>query len=366
MRRFKAIAADLALVVGSVATFLLICELVVFRFILLPSDVPANDFVNGIVRYAPNQIGIWRVRDQIAAPYAINAQGWNSGIGDYALARKAGTRRIAVIGDSYIDAMQVPHDRSVSERLSLELSGSFGPTEALRFGIMGAPLSQYMHVAEREALRYHPDWIVVLIVHNDFDESFRFVQGRYTSSFLKLRVQNGKVVDEIAPQPWRPGIRDTLRLLATTRYFYYRWQLKPQTLRNLIFPEVRAQPIYGANIDVQAVLSDMPANVAVTNHVFTRLKAIARQGGAKLLLAMDGDRLAIYRGDPNPLTLTLNRMVTQAAAQQGIPFIDLNPVFTADWHNQHRRFDYEDDNHWNEHGHAVAAAAIAQEIRAHD
>src|SRR5437588_812297 len=52
-----------------------LCEFGVFRFIWLASDVPANDFVDGIVRYASNQSGSWRVRDEIAAPYRINAQG---------------------------------------------------------------------------------------------------------------------------------------------------------------------------------------------------------------------------------------------------------------------------------------------------
>jgi len=90
MRSIRAAAINAALVIGSLTVFLLICEFIVFRFILLASDVPANDFVNDLVRYRPNQIGIWRVRNEIAAPYAINAQGWNSGAGDYVLERKPG------------------------------------------------------------------------------------------------------------------------------------------------------------------------------------------------------------------------------------------------------------------------------------
>src|SRR5215813_7431795 len=99
MRRLKTVAINAALVAGSVALFLLVCEFVVFRFVLLPSDVPANDFVDGLVRYTPRQAGVWRVRNEIAAPYAVNAQGWNSGVGDYGLPRTPGVGRIAVIGD---------------------------------------------------------------------------------------------------------------------------------------------------------------------------------------------------------------------------------------------------------------------------
>ena len=49
-------------------------------------------------------------------------------------------------------------------------------------------MSQYLQIIEREVAQYRPDWVIVLIVHNDFDESYRFKAGRYTSSFLKLRV----------------------------------------------------------------------------------------------------------------------------------------------------------------------------------
>src|SRR5262249_45544467 len=192
MRRIRAAAINTAVVIASVAIFLLVCEFVVFRFVLLASDVPANDFVNDLVRYKPNQTGIWRVRNEIAAPYSINAQGWNSGIGDYALERKPGVMRIAVVGDSYVEAQQVAYDRSVGERLAAKLARADRPVEAYRFGISGAPLSQYVHMAEREVVRYRPDWIMVGLVHNDFDESLSAISGRCTSSFLHVLLRDGR------------------------------------------------------------------------------------------------------------------------------------------------------------------------------
>ena len=156
------------------------------------------------MRYVPNQSGIWRVENEIAAPYAINAQGWNSGAGDYVVARTPGVGRVAVVGDSMVEAMQVPHDKSMSERLAEELSRDGKRSEVYRFAVSGAPLSQYLYMIEREVLSYRPDWIVVVMTHNDFDEMFQFVQGRYTSSFLKLRVTDGKV-EEIPPVPWKAG-----------------------------------------------------------------------------------------------------------------------------------------------------------------
>jgi len=338
-----------------------VCELVVFRVVLKASDVPANAFVEGLVRYAPNQAGIWRVRNEIAAPYAINAQGWNSGVGDYRLPRTPGVGRIAVIGDSYVEALQVAHDKSFAERAAAELARE-RPVEVFRFAISGAPLSQYLHMAEREVSRYAPDWMVAVLVHNDFDESLTPVAGRYTSSFLRVRVV-GRAVEEVAPRPWRPGWREALLRTATARYLYYRWQVHPELLRHWLVPAARADAPYGANIDVAAVVRQMPEVSAATDHLFGRLAAVARAAGARLMLVMDGDRQALYAGRESG-ALALNALAADLAQRHGIPFVDLHPAFAADWQRHGQRFEHVSDNHWNEHGHAVVGHAIAQAIRA--
>jgi len=360
--RIKEAAINLGLVASSVLIGLLFCEFVLFRFILPACDVPANAFVNGLIRYAPRQSGTWCVRNEIAAPYAINNQGWNSGIGDYSLTRKPGIMRVALIGDSMVEALQVPHDRSIGERLAAELSDDDVPAEVYRFAISGAPLTQYLHMMQREVASYRPDWIVVVLVHNDFDESYQFVQGRYTSSFLKLKLAHGKVTAEIPPTPWKPGTADWLRRTATARYMYYRWQARLDVIRDLMLgPAQAAAGHYEANIEVDDVLSRMSDIAVATDYAFARMAEVAQKSGARLLLAMDGARRAIY-SDSASQVLALNRLCADLAGEHGIPFIDLHTAFRADWSVNHRRFEFDSDSHWNEHGHAVAARAVARVI----
>jgi lysophospholipase L1-like esterase len=305
------------------------------------------------------------VRNEVAAPYAINAQGWNSGIGDYRLDKSPGTFRIAVVGDSFVEALQVAHDRSLGERLAAELARDGRPVEVLRFGISGAPMSQYLNMIEREVTPYRPDAIVVLIVHNDFDESFEFVPGRYTSSFLKLRIENGRVVGEIPPAAWTATSADWLRHTATARFFYYRWQIGPESLKNLLIGSARADTGgFSANVDTSKIAALRADMTAAADYTFGRMADAAQAMGALLVIAMDGDRGAIYAGDANPLALVLNGIAGEAAKRRGIRFIDLHPVFAADWQANRLRFDFASDGHWNEHGHAVAAKAIAQALDA--
>jgi hypothetical protein len=361
--RLRDFVINSGLVLGSLLAVILFCEFVLFRFVLLPSDVPKNAFVNGLVRYAPNQSGIWRVRDEIAARYAINRQGWNSGVDDYAIERRPGVTRVAVVGDSMVEAMQVSHDRSMAERLASELSRAGHPVEVYRFGIAGAPMSQYLHMIEREVLLYRPDWIVVLLIHNDFDESFQYVQGRYTSSFLKLRLADGKVVEEIPPTPWKPRAADWVRRTAHARYLYYRWQLNVDAIRALFLGSAQAKSErYEANIDIDSVLRQMPGVAAATDYVFARMAAVARANQMHLLLAMDGVRPALYLEGSSSPALALNKLSADLARKHGIRFIDLHPIFRAEWNASHKQFEFASDGHWNEHGHTIAAHAVAQRI----
>jgi hypothetical protein len=80
----------------------------------------------------------------------------------------------------------------------------------------------------------------------------------------------------------------------------------------------------------------------------------------------DGNRRAHYRpvaAGPG-VALALNELARDLAARHRIPFIDLQPRFAAAWRQAGERFDFPSDNHWNRRGHAVAAGAIEEFLRA--
>ena len=159
-----------AIVLISVLCFL---ELVMFRYVLLPSDLPrlaGND--TGVLKFLPNQTGTYRIRDEIDAPFRVNANGWNSDHGAYKTEKDTTSPRICIVGDSYIEALQVQYDSSIAERLEDYLGGAVD--SVYRFGLSGAPLSQYLYMIEEEVLAFQPQYVVVNLVPNDFLESINF------------------------------------------------------------------------------------------------------------------------------------------------------------------------------------------------
>lgn len=354
--------ANCVLVLCSLIVLALFSELVVFRLLFKASDIPQMAFENEILKYKPGQSGTYRVRDDISARFSINAQGWNSGHPEYKLKKQQGVKRIALIGDSYVAAFQTDHDKSMAENLERML----GPgVEVYRFGVSGAPMSQYLHMLHRAVLQYEPDLVIVNLVHNDFDESYRFKPGVYTSSFMKLEMDGNNVMREIRPVPFKEKWFEPIRTRsAIWGYLAIRRQIRFNVLRDLFIEQDNK---YQANIDLASIKTDMARNRAATEYVLAELSRFAMKSGIELMLVMDGVRDLAYRGeydaDPSQGALALNGMVRECAEKLSIDFLDLHPVFMDRYRSEGKKFNSPVDGHWNEYGHLVAAGAVRDFIR---
>ncbi len=367
-------AANLALVAVSLVLCLAMLELL-FRFVVPASDYPRLAYIDDVLRYVPGQGGVYRIQDEIAAPFAINAQGWNAARASYAEAKPAGTTRVAIVGDSYVEAFQVPVTESVAEQLEA-LPGN-NKLDVLRFGMSGAPFSHYLWMLDRAALRYRPDVVVLNIVHNDFDESYRPATGRYGASLQTLAVDGDRVTGFVAPIPHATTLGDLVLRSATLRFLRFNRQVSRQSLvAALTGQSIQGYPVGGpkrppgagfdealpavdANVFIDRLLERPKLIESAIDAMVARAAALQRQHGFRLLLLMDGVRQAIYE-DRNSRALILNRVLAEAARRHGVDLVDLHPRFVAAWKADRKPFDFTYDGHWNARGHSVAAAAVRE------
>jgi len=364
--KMRQLAVNLALVAGSLLVCLLVLEFVVFSHILKPDDVLPNVSVDGVVRYMPNTHAAFRHPDGTETLVTINEQGWNSTKRRYAEAKTPGVLRVAVIGDSYVHGSFVNADQGFPEVIERQLQAAGVKAEVLRFGMDGAPLSQYLHVLRREVLAFQPDIVLVQLIHNDFDESYRFLKTRYASSFLKLDVDGKGAVIEIEPADFTPGAADLLREFNTFRYLYYKTnaylKLKSLVSRFWWGGEEEYKPEFiSSAVDIRKI-ADHASNRFFAGYVLAQMQALGRQHAFKLAFAMDGVREAIYAGRPAEgyAVHKLNAIAADLAAELGLPFLDLQDMFAADHAREGRRFEFAHDWHWNARGNRVAGEAIAR------
>lgn len=350
----------------SLAACLAVLEFVVFRFVLVPDDLLPNVSINGVVRYQPGTKAAFRHPDGRQTKVTINNEGWNSTKPAYLPERDTGVSRVAVIGDSYVHGAFVDTADGFPEVLEAELNRSGSRIEVLRFGMDGAPLSQYLHMLRREVRRFKPDVVVVPLIHNDFDESWRFLATRTASTFLKIGTDAHGRPFEIEPTDFKSGTADLLRSSAAFRYLYY------ETNAYLHFKAFINRHFWGGDeewkpefissaVDIRKI-ADHDKNRFAARYVMAAMKAIAEADGFKLAFVMDGVREAVYSGRPRsdyPVA-RLNDIAAELTAELELPFLDLQETFAADFARTAKPLEYSYDWHWNAHANRLVGQAIAK------
>jgi len=356
------VKSNLFLVAASFFVMLLIGELVVFRFLLLPSDIPRieQNALNKVLRYLPNQEGVWRVRNHTQAPYQINNVGWNSEF-DYKLERTS-KDRIAIIGDSYIEALQVPFSASAAELLAKQTG-----IEVYRFGLSGAPLSQYLYILQHEVLQYSPEVIVFNLVYNDFLESFEGSQsGTYTKSFAKWRLGSDGTVTEVPPAVYRNSLRSLIKRSATFRYLVARMHVRPSTLwrRMLRVTEFGKEnttldPRYEGNIEIDQI-DENKVRLSATTFI-DRLRQLLPHN-IRVLILIDGKRdLSIQdcqgESSKGQMEFVIEHLERETSVAN-IEFRPLGQVFKSAWCLDKKDLSIPNDGHWSQYTHMLIADQI--------
>ena len=367
--KLRQLAANFALLVGSVLACLLFFEFVVFGLILKPDDVLPNVSVNGVVRYQPNTRAIFRHPDGTPVPrhhqppglelhQALLQPGQDAGRAarrrDRRLLRARRLRRSPTQG--------------FPEVIERQLNAAGVRAEVLRFGMDGAPLSQYLHMLRREVRAYQPDVVVVQLIHNDFDESYRFLKTRYASSFLKIGMSE-------AGRPWRsrrstsrPAARcaaraSTRSATSTTRPGAY-LQLKNLVSRLWWGGDEEFKPEFiSSAVDIRRI-ADHAKNRFFARYVLSEMKALSARGRLQARVRHGWRaRGRLRRQAARQLRgAQAQRHCPRPDGRARLPFLDLQATFADRLSARHRRFEFPFDWHWNVLGNELAGEAIAKEL----
>jgi len=344
----------------------LLVLLEVFVRLLLPvSDVPDTYFDLQLGNhYSPNQTGnyVKGAKEPIQAEYRINAAGWNSPY-EYQEDNQQNELRIAVIGDSYVEAIQVDYDKSFAylaeEKLNQEKQKN--RYRFYTFGHSGANLTQYLNVLKR-IVKYQPDIVVINIVHNDFEESL-YGYGRVDNYTLKAK-ENGQF-EEVLPKPAANlTLKRIARKSALIRYTFVNLELMEKLAfgKQYLTTDVRK---YQANVDINArLLSDTKKLRDTLRYLLGEISGIAHKYDIDILLMIDGDRMAIYDGqDPKSSDIyKYNTILRDEADKLSISVLDLTDSFVQRWNVDNKEFNWLNDFHWNDYGHEVVADKLSKTI----
>jgi hypothetical protein len=384
------VARNLLLVGLAVLVALLICELVLR---LLGVSYPVfvwTDPIRGVAHIPGAQGG--RVLPDGHRWIEINRDGWRGP--DVALEHPPGTLRIALLGDSFIEAFEVPFDSTVGEVVERRLSARLGrPVEVLNFGNGGYGTTQEYLALHHEVWKYSPDLILLAVTTgNDISDNYRplrrgnyvpyhvfqgdrlvldtsFVQAKdyrsralWTRRLLGVvsnsrlaqlinRVRHLRVKDERqranagADEGDELGLRDEVQTPPQTPEWQEAWKVTEGVLR-LMRDECRSHHRPFALVTLTRGIQVTPDR--------EEKERFLKQLGAKDLYYPE-------------------RRLSDFGGREGIPVLNLAPSMAEEAERRHVYFHAHGDSlgvgHWNVAGHLAAgeriAAWLADEL-AHD
>ena len=257
---------------------------------------------------------------------------------------------ISVIGDSYVEALQVKN----KDTFHAILDENFESFDVYPIGVSGSPLSQYLAFAHYASDIFAPKLFVFLIISNDFDESFESIKKapgfHYFDDIVGLKLMN-----------YEPTIIKRLaRHSAFLRYLHIDLKLSTQLRR-----------IWGSEItnDVGRI-SQRDKFLKIGRRANEKFLHGITELSLKtnVIIVLDGDRSAIYSGlndrDPNKtVNILFDELAKSAKTIANVDVIDLHKTFRNDYAINSERFNSDYDYHWNEHGHAVVGQALTDQLR---
>jgi hypothetical protein len=123
---------------------------------------------------------------------------------DHALEKPAGTRRVALLGDSFVEAIQVPFELSITALLEKRIP----KTEVLNFAVSGTGTARQYLALREYGLRYNPDLVLLfLFAGNDISDNSDDLQGRPYVPYPLLTADN-RLARDANGQPLFTSFRD--------------------------------------------------------------------------------------------------------------------------------------------------------------
>jgi hypothetical protein len=314
-----------------------------------------------------------------------------------------GTRRIVVLGDSFVEAVQVPIAAKSHVLLEERLRARGVPVAISAFGMSGCGTSNELAFYDHFGRSLKPDLVVVIFVSNDFANNSALLEavrnGWHPEHLprLFLRDDDGKTTllpidpawqGQLIPTSPAPIDRPSWWLSWSRVYRWTKanvdWIGRSQVAHaydawseRLVW--LRRQPAWEAafagwrwpdddDLDVMTFALDAPpvfreANV-LTERALELLRDRAAADGSRLLV-VGAEHLATARSTHGRPTLPRAwlDLLEPMCKRLGLPLLDLHAAFGA--RGVLDKVKFARDSHWNELGHQTAAAAIDEFLQQH-
>ncbi|THJ19442.1 MAG: hypothetical protein CAF45_016265 [Nitrospira sp. CG24E] len=286
---------------------------------------------------------------------------------EHELGKPAGTLRVLLLGDSFMEALQVDFQDAFPALLEGELQSLLGcRVEVISAGVSGWGTDDEVTYLKRKGAEFHPDVVLfAATLHNDISDN---LEGRYH------KVDQGELIEKpISELPWYTYSGLEMRsYLASHSHLY---QIVYQSWKSLGRSDAGARLTSHVVELMRHTQSDqVKRGWWVTEKLLEEAKSLAKADGFKLAMFIIPtvyevdersylDLIATYR--LNGSDLNRDKPVETLAAilgREGIEVINLLPAFRTRSNDSGQQLYIQGDGHFNKEGHQLAAAVVSRDL----
>ena len=316
---------------------------------------------DGITSHVPN-LSVYL--KQFGQQITINSFGMRDR--EHDLHKVAGTRRILVLGDSFMEANQVAFEESFVSLIEANLRSRLPrQIEAINASVSGWGTDDELTYLVRYGLQFEPDIVLVgMTLHNDIQDNLREEFHSFEDGELHAR--------PISPVPaFEYATLQVKEFLASHSHLYQLFQ------RGMRFSWMQGESNRLNSHVVGLLMRDVNPEIRrgweMTQLLFRQIKKEADRHGAKtvvflipLWIQVSEERLKSFLDDNHVSAdqIVLNQLQSNMkliGSSEGVEVIDLLPDFQK-WEKDHPRTLYLLEGHWTAAGHRLAAEKAADHL----
>lgn len=310
-------------------------------------------------RFRPGDTMVWS-NDWRFSESSIKKANNAGYLSDYDYTPVPGKPVMGVVGDSFVEALQVPNEDTFHALLGRAVAGSGG---VYAVGQSGASLADYLGYARMLTRTYTPAALVFTIFSNDYDESScDYVFAKGAKWCFREDPGNGQLVLTPYPAPERGWLRTTLARSALWRYVSYNLGANPQRLRQQLVALMSDAPQWSGNVAMQVSPERWHRAEQSVTAFLDQLPAITGLPADRILFVVEGVSDNIYGDEASLATSYAGRIRSRflaEAARRGYEAVDMQPVQREHFASTGERMHVPSDGHWNRIGHRLIAQSIA-------
>lgn len=324
----------------------------------------------------------------------ISSAGWRDR--EHAREKPTGTLRVAVLGDSFAEALQVPLESafwSVAERETQASCAALGgrKVEFINFGVSGFSTARELITLRERVWQYEPDVVLLLFTtSNDVRDNSRALSAKYDGlplpyfvyrddgalvlddSFLRRRNESlafrlrqssaGRALD------WLDGHVRLLGLVAAARAAFESYRLGSQAAKG-----AGHEPGADAAVYLEPRGGEWAEAWRVTEGLLRATRDEVRSHGAKFLVVTGSSGIQVYPDQDvrERFARTLGTddllypdwRIKSFGEREGVDVLTLAPAL-REYAERNQTFLHGTDGfgHWNALGHRLAGEMIARKL----